>query len=163
MRVHARCVGGRSYNAAVVRYIAILEDNILRIAEMRACLLELLPQYRVVVFDDATQMIAWLRDDLANVVLISLDHDLPITQDRGGTPIVCGNGRDIVHYLAQLPPVCPVIVHSANLDCAVAMEADLNHVSWPAHRVTPHDGEAWITRDWVAAIRQFLADGLIFA
>jgi hypothetical protein len=146
----------------VPRYVAILEDNILRIAEMRAALMEVLPQYRVVVFDEAPQMIQWLGEHLGEVVLISLDHDLPVTFTKAGQPVECGNGQDITSHLAPLPPVCPVIVHSANLECAVRMQDALQKADWPHVRITPHDGESWIGHEWVAAIRKFKESGLIF-
>ena len=93
----------------VPRVVAILEDDPARIAAMRACLDELLPGAAAAFFEDAMQMIAWLGRHLGDVVLISLDHDLPLRADRGRT-VDCGTGRQVADYLASVPPICPVIV-----------------------------------------------------
>ena len=58
--------------------IVILEDNADRIAEMKACLADVLPRVTAIFFDSAQEMISWLPQNLANIVLISLDHDLPL-------------------------------------------------------------------------------------
>ncbi len=95
-----RC--SRCYNVTVKKSVVILEDDSLRLAEMRKCLAELLPRFQHLYFDDAFKMIAWLEDHLAEVVLISLDHDLPTDTDHG-------TGRLVADYLAEKPPICPVI------------------------------------------------------
>src|SRR5512140_3329276 len=94
--------------------IAILEDDANRILEMEACLRDLLPSRRHCFFDNAEEMIAWLKENLAEVDLISLDHDLPIVQYRGGERVDAGCGRGVADYLATLPPTCPIIIHSSN-------------------------------------------------
>ena len=95
-------------------YVAVLEDDHARIAEMRACLAEVLPGFEPVFFDDAGRMIAWLDDHLGEVVLVSLDHDLPITRSADGGVVDCGDGRMVADYLATRTPTCPVIVHTSN-------------------------------------------------
>src|SRR5258708_32047364 len=103
----------RSNMCAVSELIAILEDNPDRIAAMRMCMAEALPGVEVVFFENAQEMIVWLGEHLGNVVLISLDHDLPLRNDESKT-IDCGTGRQVADYLASLLPTCPVIVHSSN-------------------------------------------------
>ena len=76
-------------------YVAILEDDPVRLAEMRACLPELLPGHAPAFFDNAGEMIAWLGDHMQEVVLISLDHDLPLRQERGGQAVDAGTGRAV--------------------------------------------------------------------
>lgn len=49
--------------------VAVLEDDVGRLAELRACLPVLLPRFDAVYFDNAAEMIAWLADHLAETVL----------------------------------------------------------------------------------------------
>src|SRR5687768_466814 len=97
--------------------VAILEDDAARVLAMRSCLAELLPSVQVVVFDHAERMVEWLDSHLGEVVLISLDHDLPVRR-LGDTMEDCGTGRRVADFLASLQPTCPIIVHSSNNDCA---------------------------------------------
>lgn len=87
---------------------------------MQAVLAESLPAYEVAIFANAQRMIDWLAGHMAAVVLVSLDHDLPIRTPEG-LPIDSGTGRQVANYLASRPPTCPVIVHSSNPDSAPGM------------------------------------------
>ncbi len=120
--------------SAVADQVAILEDDPNRITAMRACLTETLPGAEVVVFDDARKMIAWLGQNLGEVVLIALDHDLPL-RNHEGKAIDCGTGRQVADYLASVPPTCPVIVHSSNNFFAPGMSFALKDAGWPVSRV----------------------------
>src|SRR5438045_2600017 len=101
--------------------IAILEDSPQRIEAMRQCLSQNLPQVpQVHFFESAYLMIDWLGEYLSEVVLISLDHDLPL-RDAIGDSANFGSGRQVADYLASLPPTCPVIVHSSNQNFAPGM------------------------------------------
>ena len=137
--------------------VAILEDNAARIVAMRACLADVLPDATLHFFDSAQQMVAWLSERLLEVDLLSLDHDLPLRREDGKS-IDCGNGRQVVDYLASMPPTCPVIVHSSNDPCAAAMFYDLKHAGWPCSRVYPCDGEAWIAEAWMEQVRRYLPE-----
>jgi len=141
----------------VARLVAILEDDADRVAAMRACLSAVLPGVDAVFFEDAREMITWLRHHLSEVELLSLDHDLPL-RGRGGATIDCGTGRQVVDYLASLPPTCPVIVHSSNDACAAGMFFALNDAGWTCSRVYPHDGEAWVRETWSERVRRHLTD-----
>lgn len=136
--------------------VAILEDNAERLEEMRACLAKVLPGLEQVYFDNAFLMIEWLKAHLAQVVLISLDHDLPTDPD-------CGTGRDVADFLAGLPPTCPVIVHTSNEYFAPGMMQVLGEAQWPTARVYPHNDHNWIRCDWADQIRQFTGSAWIFA
>ena len=140
--------------------IAILEDDPGRIAEMRFCLAEALPNVESVFFENAHDMIAWLEANLGDVILISLDHDLPLRRPDG-KPIVCGDGRMVADYLASLPPTCPLIVHSSNNDRAPGMFFALKDAGWPVARVTPFDEHAWVRQVWKHQILKYLRDGWI--
>jgi hypothetical protein len=144
----------------VPEFAAILEDNADRIAVMRPCLAEALPGLEAVFFANAAEMIAWLGQHLGQVLLISLDHDLPL-RDVEGQPIDCGTGRDVADYLASLPPTCPVIVHSSNDVCATGMFFAMKDADWPCSRVYPCDDTAWIGDAWAEQLRRYVRDGCI--
>ena len=139
--------------------IAILEDDFGRIDEMRACLADVLPGAECTFFDRADEMIEWLGQHLSEVLLISLDHDLPL---RGpvGQSIDYGTGRQVADYLTSIrPPKCPVIVHSSNEPCAQGMFFALKEAGWPCSRVVPYDDRAWIAASWAEDVRRYLGDG----
>lgn len=138
--------------------VAILEDDSGRAAEMRTCLSEVLPSVESIFFADANEMIDWLRQHLRQVVLISLDHDLPL-RDVDGQPTDCGTGRQVADFLAALPPTCPVIVHSSNEHYAPGMLFALRDAGWPCCRVYPRDDLTWIRGAWIEQVGQYLRDG----
>ena len=135
-------------------FVAILEDNSDRLKEMRACLSELLPSYEHVYFDNASSMVAWFEEHLAQVVLISLDHDLPTDGDYG-------TGRQVADYLAPRPPICPVIVHTSNEFFAPGMIRVLKDGGWPTLRVYPHSDHNWVRRGWAEQINKLASGGWI--
>ncbi len=137
--------------------MAILEDNEDRIAGMRDCLARLTPNLKVIFFENAAEMIDWLGGCLGSVVLLSLDHDLP-ARNRDGRSIDCGTGRQVVDYLATLPPTCPVIVHSSNEHCAAGMFFALLDSGWPCVRVYPCDDTAWIAGAWAQEVKRCLGE-----
>lgn len=108
-------------------------------------------------FDNAPDMITWLDEHLLEVVLLSLDHDLGPNRDRNGEIFDPGTGRDVVDFLAQKTPVCPVIVHTSNGDRAPGMMFALEYSHWTKCRVVPYDGNAWISQVWAKAMKQFLS------
>jgi len=135
-------------------FVAILEDGRERVAEMRACLAEIMPAARVVVFENAQEMIGWLREHLGQVVLISLDHDLPVRGEAGRT-VDCGTGRQVADYLASLRPSCPVIIHSSNDVCGQGMFFTLKDAGWACSRVYPCAEELWINREWAERVEAY--------
>jgi hypothetical protein len=140
--------------------VAILEDNADRIDEMQACLSEALPDVLSVFFENAFEMIAWLKEHLGEVVLISLDHDLPLL-DGEGRPSDCGDGRMVADFLASRPPTCPVIVHSSNAYCAPGMCYALEEAHWLLARVVPYEEHAWVRSAWKPQIDKWVKDGWI--
>jgi hypothetical protein len=132
--------------------LAILEDDPRRVAAMRACAADVLPNIDIVIFEDASAMIDWLGQNLADVVFISLDHDLPM--DRG-------MGRQVADHLAALAPTCPVIVHSSNELGASGMYFELKRAGWPCKRVYPRDDVAWVGTAWKDELERFVKAGWI--
>ena len=143
-------------------YVAILEDDAGRLAPMRPCLVRLLPQYEHAFFDNASEMIAWLPDHLHETVLISLDHDLPLRQVRNGQLVDAGTGRQVADYLATVPPVSPIIVHTSNEHFAPGMMWVLSDAGWYCRRIYPDAYHAWLGLAWSQEIRRMVASGDIF-
>jgi hypothetical protein len=137
--------------------VAILEDDPGRVAEMQACLAEALPTVHSVFFQNAYEMISWLEQHLSEVVLISLDHDLPLLNAEGNS-INCGDGRMVADFLASRPPTCPVIIHSSNDFCAPGMYFALRDAGWPTIRIVPYEIHAWIRGAWKEQILQYVRD-----
>ena len=139
-------------------FVVVLEDDPGRVAEMRRCIGELLPGTQGIFFGNAQAMIAWLSDHLGEVVLISLDHDLPLRITPAGMTD-CGTGRQVADYLTGLPPTCPVVVHTSNEYFAPGMLSALKNGGWPHCRVYPCDGHEWVRKDWANQIREYVRDG----
>ena len=129
---------------------ATLEDEDRRIERMKEIFTRLYPSHQVVFAETAPDMITWLRENVAKVVLFSLDNDLGPNQKRGGQVFEPGTAQDVVHLLASHAPVAPVIVHSINLAAAPEMFTELEMAGWTAHRVEPYDDRdmEWIGESW---------------
>ena len=139
-------------------YFAILEDDAERIEAMGSVASAILPSLTPIFFENAFDIIEWLKQHLHEVSLISLDHDLPL-RNFGGMSIDCGDGRLVADYLAQIEPTCAVVVHSSNTDCAAGMFFTLERAGWPTRRVVPFDGVGWIERDWKAELKKLVDAG----
>jgi hypothetical protein len=110
----------------------------------------------VVWFDNAPDMLVWLRENLERAVLIALDHDLGASRISDGERIDPGVGRAVADFLAECSPVCPVVIHSSNAPAAQGMQFCLENAGWRVMRVSPHDDLAWVERDWIPVLKQLL-------
>ena len=72
--------------------IVILYDEPDRIREMTRCLEADLPGNDVVVFDNAPDMISWLKEYLPEAKLICLDHDSGAKPNAEWRSLRSGNG-----------------------------------------------------------------------
>ena len=136
--------------------IAILEDNDRRIAAMRLALAQATADYSVVIYEKAADMISWLRENMAEVALLSLDYDLPVMRTPDGQVIDYGTGGEVAEFVAKQPPAFPIIIHSSNPVGVVQMEQHLNRQGWPTTRVYPEDDLAWIAGVWIFDVRESL-------
>lgn len=132
--------------------IGILEDDDVRLSGFREALKDLGP---VVYRDSAPDFVCWLRENLASLRLLSLDHDLGLSREVDGKRVDPGEGMHVVDFLVTQPPVCPVIVHSSNVVRSPLMVQRLLDAGWSAERIVPLGGD-WIRRAWVARVRQLL-------
>jgi hypothetical protein len=135
-----------------VAVVAILEDDEGR-REAMLRHLALGEGLRVVVFPRAPDMIAWLRDHLDECALISLDHDL-VSTVKGDDP---GSGTDVVLFLGERSPICPVIVHTSNPLAAPGMIYFLRQGSWAHERVVPFNDLEWVEVAWAPTASAMLA------
>jgi len=141
--------------------IVILEDSDYRYDVMKEVLAREFPDHRVRIFDNAPEMIGWLREgiDADPPCLMSLDHDLGPDRVVDGEKLDPGTGREVVECMASLAPACPVIVHSSNGLAVPGMLMALEEAGWTATRVIPLPGVDWIDQSWIAEVRERLGVG----
>ncbi|MBI2805156.1 MAG: response regulator [Planctomycetes bacterium] len=133
--------------------ILILEDNDARALAMQELLRDRFHPYDAVVFDDANEMLAFLRKNLASALLICLDHDLEMKPSKNGKMHDPGTGREVADFLAQNDPICPVIIHTTNSAAGDGMEFLLREAGWETHRVQPFNDLEWIATQWFRTVR----------
>ncbi len=134
--------------------IAILEDNEERQAAMRRCLADRFHRFEAVLFDRPAEMIAWLRTELPNTLLISLDHDFDLLPDPvTGTLTDPGTGREVADFLSANPPSCPILIHTSNHHAAEGMRRVLGESGWSTQVIAPFDDLEWIEKTWFRAVR----------
>lgn len=142
--------------------IAILEDDPGRIQAMEKRLKESFPDCSAICFNNAPDIIAWLKDHLHECLLLSLDHDLGPSWERDGQLFDPGIGRDVVDYLITQLPQCPVILHTSNSDAEIGMEMALKGANWHYERVIPDhsldamDSWDWIDSDWADTLKRLI-------
>jgi hypothetical protein len=132
--------------------LLMLEDNAERVERFTATLRGITPSLSLRLWRNAWVMIRELQPLLPTVQLISLDHDLDPEEGATDDP---GTGWDVAKYLAPLPPVCPIIVHTSNGERAEWMMGEFELGGWKCHRVPPL-GDDWIERDWRRIVRRLL-------
>jgi len=138
------------------RVILITDDNEDRLQAMRSVVADSYPDYEIVLIDNASDTIAWLKYHITSADLISLDHDLGPNRERDGKVFNPGTGRDVVDYMATQKPVCPVIVHSTNYLARDGMIFALEGSGWKASFVIPYNDLEWIQGTWKAEIERYL-------
>jgi hypothetical protein len=137
--------------------IIVLEDDEERVAAMKEVLTERFDKFEHVFFDNAPEMIAWLKKKLKQVSLICLDHDLGPNRQRGEEIFDPGTGRDVVDFLVTQVPQCPVIVHTTNSWAAPGMETALSEAGWKCSRVIPSMDLVWVRTTWVRKVNRLIS------
>ncbi len=97
-------------------------------------------------------MIAECHESLADAALISLDHDL--NKERPDSPDP-GDGLEVAEFLARLPSICPVILHTSNNERVWSMHNEFRFGGWQLERVIPMEA-GWIERSWLPLARALL-------
>ena len=132
--------------------IALLDDEPDRIVAMRSLLSRWLPKCEVIVFENAPEMIVWLKDNLNQVGLLSLDHDLGPCKLREGSSFDPGIGRDVADFLASQSPQCHAILHTTNLFAAPGMKQVLSDAGWTVSHVVPYGDLDWVGEVWIEEV-----------
>lgn len=112
--------------------IIVLEDNAERLSGFEAAVTQLGPLYELRAWRDAHRMIGECHEVLADAALISLDHDLTKEHDDSSDP---GDGVDVAKFLARLPSICPVILHTSNAERVWSMHNEFRFGGWQTERV----------------------------
>lgn len=132
--------------------VLMLEDDPERVERFTAALRRADPSLHLVVWRSARRMLGELADRLPTARLISLDHDL---EPDPADPVDPGDGLDVARWLADRPPVCPVIVHTSNGVRGDVMMGELELGGWARRRVLPL-GDDWVEADWYGVVRRLL-------
>ncbi len=137
-----------------MKTILILEDNDERIAGFQKTVTELNGGFELKIWRDAHSMIAECAEFFPSAALICLDHDL---NPQPGITTDPGTGFDVTKYLCDFMPVCPVLIHSSNVDRVYSMHNELRFAGWMVDRVGPL-GTDWIQTTWLRRARELLAE-----
>lgn len=140
----------------MTRVIAVLEDDMGRTTAMKEALDSAPFGAELVIFDNAPDMISWLKSKLANVCLFRLDHDLGPNRVRDDNAFDPGIGRDVVDFVTQ-SPTCGVIRSSSAMG-ANGMTTALESAGWSAERAVPYDDLVWVNERWNRRVRSYLSD-----
>ena len=133
-------------------FILILEDDAERIAGFHHVAAQISPLPTVKIWHDAQTMIDEIKTFLPQAMLVSLDHDL---NPQPGTERDPGTGLEVAEFIAKLPPICPIILHSSNYERVWSMHNELVHTGWQVERVGPI-GSDWIETTWLNKVRNIL-------
>ena len=130
----------------------MLEDDGERIERFTAVVKVIAPAMPFVVWRSAKKMVREVEPFFAAARLISLDHDLEPYEGDTEDP---GDGIEVARFLAERPPVCPIIVHSSNGTRSDWMVGELELGGWDYTRVAPI-GDDWIEAYWRVVARKLL-------
>jgi hypothetical protein len=136
--------------------VLILEDDADRAGAFAREIAGINPGAEVLVWRSARRMCQEITPHLSDTLFISLDHDLPATDESGEDS---GSGMDAVTLLSSLQPSCPVIVHTSNTDASWSMINELRHSGWRVERVGPVGmGADWVHTVWSPVARRLMQE-----
>jgi hypothetical protein len=133
--------------------LLMLEDDHDRIERFTKSLRAIDPTVRLVIWRSAKKMVREVEPFLPSARLISLDHDLEPQEGELEDP---GDGIEVARFLAERPPVCPVIIHSSNGTRAQWMIGEFELGGWNYKRVAPI-GDDWIEAYWRVVVGKLLS------
>ena len=140
------------------KLFAILEDDERRAVTMRKEIVAKFPDFELIIFENAPDMISWLEGGLEKVTIISLDHDLGPNCEKDGKVFDPGTGRDVVDFLVTQKASCPVVIHTTNTFGGDGMFFALEDGGWNVKRIVPFDDLAWITDGWSQIVAKLIED-----
>jgi ADP-ribosylglycohydrolase len=132
--------------------ILLLEDNSERVRKFESAVAQLGADYKLRVWRDTVKMMAECHEVLPDAALVLLDHDL--TKEHQDSPDP-GDGVQVAEFLARLPMLCPVILHTSNSERVWSVHNAFRFVGWPAEQVMPF-GDDWIIRSWLPKAKSLL-------
>jgi ADP-ribosylglycohydrolase len=135
-----------------MKTILILEDNEARAELLREAVATLGDNYSIKTWSDAGSMCAECEEYFAETALISLDHDLNPKSGAADDP---GTGLDVARFLGDFLPVCPVIVHSQNMENVWTMHNELRFAGWTVAQAGGM-GTDWSQASWLKCAREIL-------
>ena len=130
----------------------ILEDNSDRIRDFEAAISSLNSDYRMRLWHDAPTMLTECVSDLPNCCLISLDHDLNSMPGATQDP---GTGLEVAELLGKQRPVCPIIIHSSNVEKRWSMHNEFRFGNWQVE-IVPPIGDNWIFNSWLPRVKSLV-------
>ena len=130
------------------RSILLLEDNEKRIARFRQLVAELGAGLELKVWRDTHSMLAECEPFFARATLICL-NDAPNSQP------VTDTEPDLSTFLGDFLPVCPVLIHSSDLDRAVSIQGELDRAGWRVDRVSSSEADR-IETTWLRRARELI-------
>jgi len=131
--------------------ILILDDEQSRINGFKSAIKQL-PNKQMKSWSNAPAMISEVKSFLPKAKLISLDHDLYKLQ---ASDPESGTGRDIAEYLANHKAICPIIIHSTNIDASWGMYNVLVFSGWKVTMLHYTDKE-WFNLKWLPVVKILL-------
>jgi len=134
------------------KLMVILDDDARRIEIMRHEISQKIPGLECIIFENAPDLLVWLKEFLSTVTIMSLDHDLGPNYERNGKIFDPGTGRDVVKYLESQNPVCPIVVHTTNRFGGDSMQYALEDAGWVVKRIIPFDDLPWIKNEWIEIV-----------
>lgn len=134
----------------MAKIILVLEDNQDRREAMRKWLIERLSMYELILTDDPAEFIGHIRNNIPNILAVSLDHDLHERPDQSTTL----TGMQVVDHLVTMPPAFPVLLHTSNRHDGERMNSRLTEFGWSVKWIIPFDGTNWVATDWYYALKQ---------
>lgn len=132
--------------------LLMLEDDAERVARFTRTLARAAPGLDLRIWRSAHVLMREAPSLLPAARLICLDHDL---DPLDGDTIDPGTGWDVTRWLAALPPVCPVVIHTSNGERGTWMQGEFDLGGWDYHRLLPL-GDDWIENDWRRLVRRLL-------
>lgn len=136
-----------------MKTILILEDNEARVAAFQRTLNALGSEFELKVWRNANVMRAECEKYFPTTVLISLDHDLNPSPGDKADP---GCGMDAARFLGDFLPVCPVILHSQNVELIWSMHNELRFAGWTVCQAGSL-GSDWSEKAWAKKAVELLA------
>lgn len=133
-------------------HLLMLEDDADRIARFKSVIESRTPSATLTVYRTAHLFIDAYSKLSEPPTLIALDHDLFVDSPNDPDP---GDGRDVARFLAELPPACPILIHSTNAAAADSMLFALRDAGWIVERIAPLGG-GWIEEYWQSVAAEMI-------